>query len=409
MKILLVNKFFYLRGGAEAAMFDTARLLKEYGHQVLFFSMRHPCNLDSPYTPYFVSPVDFDRPASLIHKARSSLRIVYSFEACRNLDRLLRAERPDIVHLHNIHHQLSPSIIQTINNHLLPAVLTLHDYKMVCPVYTLFSRGKVCERCRRRRFYHCLLNKCRWGSRSKSLLNMIEMYLHHSLLHIYDRVDGFISPSLFLKNKLGEMGFKRTIHYLPHFINLADYELSRTSGDGSFVYSGRLSPEKGLPVLFRAVEGLDCRVKIIGEGPLRSVLERQIQDRSLTNVSLLGYKSPEDLRREIRNSMAVILPSEWYENNPRSVIEAFALSKPVIGARIGGIPELVSDGRTGLLFEPGDSEDLRRRILDLIGDPEKARRLGQEARALAERQFRPEEHYQGLMRIYEQAMAQGNR
>lgn len=409
MKILLVNKFFYLRGGAEAAMFDTARLLREKGHQVLFFSMRHPRNLDSPFSRYFVSPVDFDRPASIGQKATSSLRVLYSFEACRNIDRLLKEERPDLVHLHNIHHQISPSILRTIKSHRLPAVLTLHDYKMVCPVYTLFNRGKVCERCGRRRFYHCLLNRCRWGSRSKSLLNTIEMVLHHRLLHLYDRVDDFISPSLFLKNKLREMGFQRTIHYLPHFINLADYEPSRTNGDNSLAYSGRLSPEKGLSVLLRAVEGLDCRVKILGEGPLRSALEQQIQDRSLTNISLLGYKSPEDLRREIKNSMAVILPSEWYENNPRSVIEAFALGKPVIGARIGGIPELVNDGRTGLLFEPGDAEGLRRRILDLIGDPEKGRRLGQEARAFAERHFRPEEHYRGLMRIYERAMAQGNR
>jgi glycosyltransferase involved in cell wall biosynthesis len=409
MKILLVNKFFFLRGGAEASLFDTARLLRDKGHRVLFFSMRHPRNIASPFSRYFVSPVDFSRSASVGQKLKASLRILYSFEARRMIDRLLKKERPDLVHLHNIYHQISPSILRTIKNHGLPAVMTLHDYKMVCAVYTLFNRGKVCERCARRKFTHCLSNACRWGSRSLSLLNTLEMVLHHSILGLYDLIDGFISPSLFLKDKLREMGFKGEIHYLPHFINLSGYEPSPTAGGDSLVYAGRLSPEKGLFTLLRAVQRLDCRVKIFGEGPLRGGLEQQIRDLSLTNVSLLGHKSQEELKREIKNSRAVILPSEWYENNSRAVIEAFALGKPVIGARIGGIPELVRDGLTGRLFEPGNSEDLRRRILELIEDPETCRRLGREARAFAERRFRPDDHYTGLMHIYGQALAQRQR
>jgi glycosyltransferase involved in cell wall biosynthesis len=405
MKVLLVNKFFYLRGGAEASFFDTARLLREKGHRVSFFSMRHPRNFASSFSRYFVSPVDFGRSAPIGQKMKSSLRILYSFEASRRIARLLEEERPDLVHLHNIHHQLSPSILPAIKRHRLPVVMTLHDYKMVCPVYTLFSNGKVCERCGQRRFHHCLLGRCRWGSLSKSLVNTIEMVLHHSLLDLYGRVDGFISPSLFLRNKVRELGFKGTVHYLPHFVSLADYEPALAGGEKTFVYAGRLSPEKGLPVLLRAVRGLDCRVKIIGDGPLRGELEQRVRDLSLTNVSFLGYISPEELRREIGNSMAVILPSEWYENNPRSVIEAFALGKPAIGARIGGIPELIRDGLTGRLFEPGDPRDLRGRILDLLGDPEACRGMGREARALVERRFRPDEHYRGLIEIYEKAMA----
>jgi glycosyltransferase involved in cell wall biosynthesis len=409
MKILLVNKFFYLKGGAETSLFDTAQLLRAKGHRVLFFSMSHPQNFDSPFSRYFVSQVVFEGPATIRQKIKASLRILYSFEARRKLENLLKEERPDLIHLHNIHHQISPSILRTFKNHRLPVVMTLHDYKMVCPVYTLFTKGKICERCKDRRFYQCLLKKCNRGSRSKSLLNTIEMYLHHSLLHIYDLVDGYVSPSLFLKNKLREMGFKGAISYLPNFVDLPDYEPSRTGGENSFVYFGRLSPEKGLFVLLQAAKGLACRLKILGEGPLRNLLEQQIQDHSLTNVLLLGYKSQEELRREIKDSVAVILPSEWYENNPRSVIEAFALGKPVVGARIGGIPELISDDQTGVLFEPGNSEDLRGRILDLMGDPEKVLRLGQKARAFAERHFRPDDYYQGLMQIYGQALAHEHR
>ncbi len=199
MKILLVNKFFFRKGGAETSLFKEAKLLKDNGHDVLFFSIAHPDNYNSSYSEYFVSRVDFDKVKTIRQKIMIAGRVLYSIEAKRKIERLIKVEKPDIAHLHNIYHQLSPSILHTLEKYDIPVIMTLHDYKLVCPVYTfLDNNGNICERCKSKRYYWCLLKKCNKGSLSKSFLNTLEMYLHHKILHIYNLVDLFISPSIIL-------------------------------------------------------------------------------------------------------------------------------------------------------------------------------------------------------------------
>ena len=409
MKVLFVNKFFYLRGGSEADFFDTARLIESRGHKAVFFSMEHPENIPSPYSKYFVSNVDFDEQGSLINGVKTAGRVLYSLQAKRRIDGLLRSERPDIVHLHNIHHQISPSILHTIKAHALPVVMTLHDYKMVCPVYTLLLNGRPCQRCRGGRYYNGLINRCTKNSYLKSAVNVLEMYLHHRILHIYDLVDVFISPSLFLKEKVQEMGFEGEVVHMPNFIDVGEFSPCYNHKERSLVYFGRLSPEKGLFTLLEAISGLDLELKIIGDGPLRKDMEKMVKEKGLDNVSFLGYRRGEELKGAIQRAMAVILPSQWYENYPRSVIEAFALGKPVIGSRIGGIPELVRDGETGLTFEPGNVEDLRAKVKILISNSDAVYKMGQGARRFVEEKLNPEVHYQGLIKIYELAMEESKR
>ena len=226
------------------------------------------------------------------------------------------------------------------------------------------------------------------------------MYLHHRILHIYDLVDAFISPSRFLKSKLEEMGFKKKIVYLPNFVNLQDYQPEYGWQENSIVYFGRLSKEKGLFTLIEAVKGLDVKLKIIGEGPIRESLEHSAKSKEIGNIEFLGYMSGEDLKNEIKKSMFVVLPSEWYENNPRSIIEGFALGKPAVGARIGGIPELVKDGETGLNFETGNVEDLRSKIKYLINNTDKIVVMGKNARRFVEVELNQEVHYKKLIEIY---------
>jgi len=173
--------------------------------------------------------------------------------------------------------------------------------------------------------------------------------------------------------------------------------------EDAVVYFGRLSPEKGLFTLLQAARNLPAQVKIIGDGPLRQVLEERVAQEGLANVDFLGYRSGQDLQEAIRSAAAVVLPSEWYENNPRTVIEAFALGKPVIGSRIGGIPELVRDGETGFTFEPGNAEDLREKIVLLARSPRLAEEMGRRAREIVEEELSPERHYEGLMQIYRRA------
>jgi glycosyltransferase involved in cell wall biosynthesis len=401
MKILQVNKFFYPKGGCEVVLFDTARLLERKGHQVVFFSMHHPRNMPSPDQAFFVSRVDFDAVSSFPAQVRTALRIIYSFEAKRKITALIEKHRPDIVHLHNFHHQISPSVLDVFRRFRLPAVMTLHDYKVVCPTYLLFLGQGPCEACRGGRFYQCFLRRCTKGSVLGSAVNTLEMYVHRYLLRVNRRIDCFISPSRFLMDKCREMGFEGKTVCLPHFLDLKDYDPSFGFEEKALVYFGRLSHEKGLHTLLKAVRNVPIRLNIIGDGPARKELEQKAQREEFKHVRFLGYMTGPALKDEIKKAMAVVLPSEWYENFPRTILEAYGLGKPVIGARIGGITELIKDGETGMTFTSGDAEGLERKIRLLAGDPGKAEEMGVKARRYVENEFNPERFYQGLIEVYE--------
>ena len=405
MKVLLINKFLYPKGGDAISTLYTGELLFLKGHKVIFWGMKHFLNPDYPYSDYFLPYIELNRSANIKKQVKVALNILYSIEAKRKIEALIQKITLGIVHLNNFAHQISPSILYVFRKYNIPIVMTLHDYKVVCASYSMLAKGKVCEACKDKKYYNCFLRKCVKDSRAKSLLNTIEMYLHHKILHIYDLVDIFISPSRFLKNKLEEMGFKGKIVYLPNFVNIEEYGPKFGCAENSIVYFGRLSKEKGLFTLIEAVKGLDVKLKIIGEGPIKESLELGVRSNGENNVEFLGYKSGEELKDEVKKSMFVVVPSEWYENNPRSIIEGFALGKPVVGSRIGGIPELIKDNQTGLTFEPGNVEDLRSKIEYLINNPNKIVEMGKNGRAVVEKELNAEEHYQRLMEIYNRAIS----
>lgn len=388
MKILLINKFLYPKGGDALVTLATAKLLAQHGHEVEYWGMDHPSNGNFRFKDYFVRLVDFNQKSGIWDKLRISFNFLYSFEAKSKITKLLKVWRPDIVHLHNFAHQISPSILHVFKKHKIPVIMTMHDYKMVCASYTLLSKDKVCEKCKNGKYYHCFLERCVKNSKSKSLLNTIEMYLHHKILHIYDLIDIFISPSKFLKDKLEEMGFKGKIVHMYNFLNIEEFKPQFEYTERSIVYFGRLSKEKGLFTLLEAVKDIPgITLKIIGDGPLKEGLGDRVKGLGIKNIQFLGYKSGEELKNEIRKSMFVVLPSEWYENNPFSITESFALGKPVIGARIGGIPELVIDGKTGFTFEPGNSQDLKDKIIHLINNQQNISAMGQKARMFVEEEL----------------------
>lgn len=415
MKILLINKFHYLRGGSEVVYFGTANLLEHHGHKSLFFSMNHPDNLPCETSNFFMPYVDLVTNNGLVSQFKTAGRILYSFNAKKRLSKLLDKYQVDIAHLHNIHHQISPSILHELKKRKIPVVMTFHDFKMVCASYSMLADGRPCEACSGGKYFNALKNRCVKESKSKSALATLEMFLHHNVLDIYSNVDIFISPSLFLKNKLEEMGFKKDITHLPNFIDIKKFE--QIKGDkedkhnNSIVYFGRLSSEKGLWTLLKAAKSLNgIEIKIIGDGPIKNTLEEKVKREGIDNINFLGYMKGEYLYKEIVKSKTVVMPSEWYENNPMSVIEAFALSKPVIGSRIGGIPELVRDNETGFTFESGNAEDLSEKIKELLGNTSLLRKMGENARRFVETELNPEKHYQRLMEIYQMAMnSQGSK
>lgn len=406
MRVLLCNKFFYRRGGAENAFFDTAELLEENGHETVFFSMQDERNLPTRFSRHFVSNVDLNDKGGLFKNFRSAGRVIYSLEARRKMQGLVISERPHIAHLHNFCHQLSPSFIPELKRLGVPVVMTLHDYKVACPVQTLLSNGKVCEACGHGRYYNAVARRCTKNSVLKSAVNSVEMYLHKTVLGTYGHIDAFISPSRFLISKVREMGFSAPeITYIPNFVDSSEYAPSYEPEERSVVFVGRLSEEKGLLTLIEAARGLeDITFKVIGDGPMREALALKVSREAIYNIKFLGYMSGNDLRHEIAKSLFAAVPSEWYENNPRSIIEAFALGKPVVGSRIGGIPELVRDGVNGATFEPGNAAELREKISALANDRLRIIDLGKNARAFVETEFDSKKHYEKLMAVYEGAM-----
>lgn len=403
MKILLINKFLYPKGGDAITTLETGQLLIKKGHEVFYWGMKHSQNFNYPYAEYFIEKIDYDQNLSFGQKFSNALKILYSLEAKQKITKLIDQIHPDVVHLNNFSHQISPSILDVFEDYRIPMVMTMHDYKLVCPSYSMLADGKPCERCKNGRYYFCFLKKCTKNSFLKSLVNTVEMYLHHKILHIYDKIDTFIAPSKFMLNKVREMGFKKKIVYLPNFVDIGEFKPQYEWEEESIVYVGRLSYEKGIVTLIDAVKEIPIKLKIIGDGPLRETLISKAEGENIENVEFLGYKTISELKELVKKSMFIVLPSEWYENNPRVVLESFALGKPVIGARIGGIPELVIDGRTGFTFEPGDRKDLKEKIMSLINSPNRIIEMGKNARKFAVEKFNPDRYYSKLMQIYQAA------
>jgi len=408
VKILLVNKFFYLKGGPERHISKISKILEAKGHQAIAFSMEDERNEPTPFGKYFVSKVDFNSPMSVGDKLRIVPRVLYFLEAKRKIEALIKEVKPDIAHLHNIAHQISPSILDSLKKFDLPVIQTLHDYKVICPTYNMIAGGRVCERCKGHQYYQAVLQRCNKGSFSFSLLNSAEMYVH-KLSRIYERnVDFFISPSDFLRNKVIQFGIDGgKIFHIPNFVDPREYSPHYEAED-YFVYFGRISEEKGLLTLIRSVRDIkSSRLLIIGEGELRGRLEGYISEKDIANIEFSGYMGEEQLKSVIGNSMFVVVPSEWYENCPYSVLEAFALGKLVVGSNIGGIPELIEEGVDGFLFEPGNSEELSEKIAYLISRPRLREEMGRNARKKVEENYNPELYYERLMKIYQRLMGRG--
>lgn len=362
--------------------------------------MQHPKNPPYPHENQFMPYLDLNQPSSTMQKIRIARNILYSREAKKRIEKVVRKERPDIVHVHNFAHQISPSILDVFEKYDIPVIMTMHDYKLVCASYLLYNDGEICQACIGKSFYHCFFRKCVKDSRMKSLLNMIEMYLHHDILHIYDSIDIFISPSIFLKNMLHNMGFTKRIRVIHNFINTKNIQ-PQYYGKGYLVYFGRLSREKGLHTLLRAVQDIDIEVHIVGVGTYRDELMTFAKEHNLQHVIFKGYLTGNALAKEIANACFVVLPSEWYENNPLSVLEAFAYGKPVIGANIGGIPELIGEDKRGMMFTPGDHGQLHACIEYLLSHPEDVICRGRAARLYVEKYHNSVTYYQNLMKIYE--------
>lgn len=399
-RLLSVNNYHYRRGGAEVVYLEQNRLFEEIGWDVVPFAMRHPRNLPSPHEHHFIEEIEYGARYGPLRSLRNVANVVYSLEARRKLRALLALGRPDIAHVHNIYHHLSPSILPMLKQAGVPVVMSVHDLKLACPAYTMLNKGSVCERCRDGRIHNVVVNRCIKGSLSLSGLVMIETAVHR-LLGLYRRnVDLFVVPSRFYIEKLVAWGWprERFVH-VPNFVDLSQFRPG-TIETGGFLYVGRLSPEKGLETLIRAAALAGQRVNLVGTGPMENRL-RALAAETGADIRFLGFRTGAALHDAIRRCRALVLPSTWYENAPISVIEAYALGRPVIGTRIGGLPEMIREGQTGTIVPAGDCEALAAALVRFARMPDDSlRAMGQAGRNWVETTFSQEAYRERLLDLY---------
>lgn len=403
MKILMVNKFYYIKGGSETYYFSLKRQLEKMGHVVIDFSMKDEKNFDSPYSNYFVNNVDYSRNASIKSKIKMASNIIYSKEAKEKFELLVQNEKPDIVHLHIFQHQISPSILDVCKKYNLPTVYTAHDLKMICLNYKMMHHGSICEDCKDGHLYHCALNKCVKDSFSKSIINVFEGYIHRCRKS-YDAIDYIITPSYFYRRKFIEFGVQADrVIYIPNFLDRDNPKVNENNNSKKYLlYFGRLSEEKGIFTLIQAMEKIDMDLYVVGSGPLKEGINKYIKEHNMTNIKMLGFKSGQELVDIVGNAKAVVLPSEWYENGPYSAIEALQVGRPIIGANIGGIPELIDNN--GYLFESGCSNDLIKSIEKMINeDSESYSTMEVNSKKLFENNYTAPNHLSRLLSVYEMA------
>ena len=401
MSLTIVNagQNYHIRGGSEQYQFALAQLLRHYGHQVIPFAAEHPKNQITPWSKYFPRRVNFEQPTP-----KDLLEFVYSRSAALSMENLLCDHRIDLAHLHIYYGQLTTSILSPLKKANVPIVQTLHEYKTVCPVYTLMSNGEICQACNGQTFWQATLKRCNRGSLPRSILSTVESYVSKMLGSI-NKIDHFIAVSYFQKEKLVELGLPNdkvtTVH---NFINVSDYQPSSAPGK-YFLYFGRLEQSKGIFTLIEAASLIkDTPLLIVGDGTASSELRNLIQERELNHISLLGFKHKQELQKLISHSICTITPSQWYETFGLTLIESFAYAKPVIASRIGGMTEIVTDGIDGYLVDPGNVKQLRERMLWMAEHPNQARKMGLAGRQKVEMHFNPESHYQKLMSVYQKIL-----
>lgn len=406
MKVLLCHKFFHKRGGSETFLFQLIEILSKNGHEVIPFSMKNEKNFNTSYSKYFVSNIDYQNE-SKIYRLKKSFKIlskvIYSLESRNEIEALIKDTKPDIAHINLIYHHISPSILHSLKKYNIPTVLNSNDCKLVCPNYYLFNplTGKICEKCVDGNYYHCFFEKCFKGSRLASFLATSEMYIHKFLRIYEDNVDIFIAPSGFMENMLIKGGFNRKkIRRLSHPIDVNSYKPCYEPGN-YYIYAGRLIREKGLLTLLEASNRVKSKKLVIAGFESDKEILKKVRDRSkYPNIEYVGPQFGEDLLNYIKSASFSIVPSECYDILPIAAIESFALGKPVIGANIGGIPEIIDDGINGFLFEPGNIEDLSKKFDLFIENPSMVIEFGKRARKKVETYFSNESYYKNLLKIY---------
>lgn len=406
MKVLLIDVYNYNKGGAETVCFNTGKMLEEHGLSVVYFTLKWPNNKPSPFSKYF--PESKETRVGPLKQVKNLINYFYHFEAAKKIEQLILDEKPDVAHIHLMWGQITPSIFPVLKKYHIPVLFTIHDYRIVCPAYTFRDgSGRICEDCQGRHFYKCFTHTCCKSNKLMSAVMAAEQYFRNAFFNPARYIDGFIYVSNFAKDIQ-----EKYMPALKSKPNITLYNFSTSISDNSksmpadryYLYFGRLSYEKGVRTLLGAFKDLpQCKLKVVGTGPKETELRAFADNEKMQSVEFLGYKQGEELADLVRNAYFVIVPSEWYENNPMTIIEAYSVGTPVIGARIGGIPEIIVEGETGFLFESGNVESLGKVIAKTMAlAKNEYEALSSGCLRFAHNNLSPESYYPRLMAFYQQ-------
>jgi len=387
-------------------LFELMELMRSHGHEVALYSMADPRGEPTPYDQHFVPHIDFKANLGWWQKTRKATHTIYSLDARRRIRAMIREFRPDVAHVRNIYHHLSPSILWELKAHNIPVVCHLNDFKLLCPSYNLLSQGEICEACKGGAFWHALRSRCYPGIGARMTL-VAEAYVHRWLGTYRKCVDLFLAPSQFVRDKFVEHGWDGAkFEVLPHFQLAHGLPEPLPGRDAPILYFGRLSVEKGVDDLLRAMARLpQARLIIAGDGPQRKELQELAASLGLGNVEFAGHLGPAQRDSLIAQSRFTVLPSHAYETLGKTILESYAEGRAVVASDLGSRRELVHEGETGLLYHVGDANALAGAIAKLNAKLELAQSMGRAGWELVRQRHPPETHYQRLLSLYEGLLA----
>lgn len=389
MRILLLHNRYQIRGGEEVVLESEKTLLEDRGHSVALLETTN------------------DEIKGLVAKAKTAVNTIYCYSSKQRVRREIDSFKPDVVHVHNFFPRLSPSVYDACQEAGVPVVQTLHNYRLLCPKASFFRSGQVCEDCLGKLIpWPGVLHGCYRDSRLGTGV-VAAMLTYHRIRKTWtEGVNVYIALTEFAKQKFIEGGLPADkITVKPNFV-YPDPNIGEGRGNYA-LFVGRLSPEKGLETLLNAWALLEKRIplKIVGEGSMADAVAAATE--KLTEVEWLGRQPHEQVLSLMKNAMMLIFPSVWYEGFPVTIAEAYAVGLPVVASKMGGMSSIIDSGRTGLLFQPGDAEELARKVEWALQHPEELNKMRREARAEFEAKYSAEENYRQLMEIY--SLAVGDR
>lgn len=410
MKILLAHYKFYIQGGPERYMFKFMELAKSNGVEVIPFSINYPQNKESFYSPYFANANSrrddgiYKNHMSLMEATKAAWHEFHNMDAAKKLRLLIKKEKPDMMYV-LIPGELTTDIFYEAKKAGIPIIIRLSDFRLICGKHILLNNENICERCIHGAYFNMAKNRCIKNSFMLSILRSLSCY-YVRMFNRYKYVDAVITPPEFTRKKIVESGFfkKEKVYSNPTFMDCSFIEPCYKH-DNYILCLGRFSIEKGFMYVIKAMQYLkDLPIKVAITGDYENAsteLKALINQLDIKDkVMFVGFLHGDKLKDVIKNSMCVACPAIWYENLPNVVLESYAYGKPVIASRVGSLEEIVEDEKTGLLFEPKNSQQIAGCIRRLYLNPDLCKELGKNARKKCEEEFSSQLHWDNFMKIY---------